>query len=117
MVIIIAVPFLTYHLFYVFYSGEPHVRCAAANTNGDERTQSGSKIDIILLHKIYHFAISICEGSGPYFESNRNHFLGDRNKLAKNMRHILNNIEDASPTPNATSFKKIKIYGLQVYRK
>ncbi|CEP15853.1 hypothetical protein [Parasitella parasitica] len=98
-----------------FKLGEPHLQCAAANTNDDERTQSGPKIDIILLHQVYQFAISICEISGPNHKANKNHFLGDRNKLAKNMRHILNHIEDASPTPNATSFKKVKIYGLQVY--
>ncbi|KAI7903102.1 uncharacterized protein BX663DRAFT_60872 [Cokeromyces recurvatus] len=44
-----------------FKLGEPHLQCAAANMNDDQRTQSGPKMDIIMLHKVHQFAISICE--------------------------------------------------------
>ncbi|GAN10897.1 hypothetical protein MAM1_0424d10447 [Mucor ambiguus] len=89
-----------------FRLSEHHLQCAAANTDDDERTQSGPKIDIVILHKAHQFAVSICQVSGPNFKTNKNHFLGDRNKLAKNMRAMLNYIENTSPTPNATAFKK-----------
>jgi hypothetical protein len=82
-------------------------------TADDERTQAGSKIDIIMLHKILKIAVSVCEVSGPHLKINKTHFLGDRNKLAKNMRSILNSIENTS----STEFKKIKVYGFQVYCK
>lgn len=98
-----------------FRLGECHLQCAAAETTDDQRTQAGPKIDIILIHKVHKFAVSICELSGPNWKTNRNHFLGDRNKLAKNMRSILNHIEEAVSTPNITAFKKIKIYGFQMY--
>ncbi|KAI8883431.1 hypothetical protein K501DRAFT_333340 [Backusella circina FSU 941] len=98
-----------------FRLGESHLQCAAAETNDDQRTQCGPKIDIIILHKVHQFAISVCEVSGPHFKTNKNHSLGDRNKLAKNMRAILNHIEQVPSTPNATAFRKIKIYGFQVY--
>jgi hypothetical protein len=62
-------------------------------------------------------AISVCEVSGPNYKTNKQHFLGDRVKLAMNMRSMLNHIEKSSPTSNATAFKKIKLYGFQVYCK
>lgn len=93
------------------------MQCAAAETTDDQRTQAGTNIDMILLHRKYKFAVGTCEISGPNAKTNRNHFFGDRNKLAKNMRSILYEIERNISTPNATYSKKIKIYGIQAYCK
>ncbi|KAI8883432.1 hypothetical protein K501DRAFT_272693 [Backusella circina FSU 941] len=90
--------------------GEAHLQCAAAETDDNQRTQSGPKIDIICLHKVHQFAVSVCEVSGTHYKTNRNHFLRDRNKLAMNMTSILNQNENISPIPNASAYKRANIY-------
>lgn len=101
--------------FCILFSGESHLHCAARVTNDDEHSEAGPKIDIIYTHNLYNLAISVCEVSGPNHKTNKTHFLGDRNKLSRNLKSILKAIEHSTITPNLKSFKKIKVFGIQVY--
>lgn len=103
--------------FILFVRGKDHLSCTAAASNDDQRTQTGPKIDIIVLNKLHQFAINLCEVSGPNYKINKNRFLGDCNKIAKNMNSILNFIHSSTPTPNIEAYKKIKLYSFQVYCK
>lgn len=87
------------------------------DTNDDERAQSGPKIDKIMSLKMQKLAISVSEISGPNIKTNKSHFLGDRVKIAKNMKAMINHIEEISPTPNKSALKRIKLYSLQFYSK
>lgn len=64
-----------------------------------------------------HAEISVVEVSGPISKVDKSHFLGDRSKIAKNLRLIYKQIEKLTNTPSLSDLKKLKLYGLQVYRK
>ncbi|KAL7334437.1 hypothetical protein PS15p_200064 [Mucor circinelloides] len=101
---------------FEFRLGESHLKCAIKNTNDDEAADCGPKIDIIMYYKRLDLAMSVVEVSGPNHKVNKNHYLGDRVKIAKNLKSILKAIEKSTKTPDIITFKKIKVYGVQVYQ-
>ncbi|KAF1807244.1 hypothetical protein FB192DRAFT_1019394, partial [Mucor lusitanicus] len=100
---------------FVFKLGESHLQCAIKQTNDDEAADADPKIDIIMSHKQNTLAMSVVEVSGPNHKVNKSHYIGDRNKIAKNLKSIIKTIENTSSTPDIQALKKVKVYGLQVY--
>lgn len=70
---------------------------------------------MIFFHKHYHQEISLLEVSGPLEKINHAHYLEDRHKIAKNLKHILKSIIDSMPPSSAAAVKKLKIYGFHLY--
>ncbi|KAF1800940.1 hypothetical protein FB192DRAFT_1473352, partial [Mucor lusitanicus] len=75
----------------------------------------GSKIDLIISHKIFGVEIGVVEVSGPSHKVDKTHFLGDRVKIARNLKSIHKQIERLATNPNLASLKRLKLYGIQVY--
>ncbi|CAG8674336.1 8422_t:CDS:2, partial [Paraglomus brasilianum] len=98
--------------------GEKSLRAAAALLNkkqkDDSRRRSGSKIDLIMMLREIQLEFLVMEVSGPPLEDNHTHFVGDRNKIAKNLKILLNFIRTTYPG-NFQEFRKIKLYGIQIY--
>lgn len=107
---------LLYSAPFNFKLGESHLQCAIKTTDDDEAADAGPKIDIIMSHKENGLALSVVEVSGPNYKTNKNHFVGDRNKITKNLKAILRQIQKTCSAPDIVAFKKIKVYGLQVYK-
>ncbi|CEP06975.1 hypothetical protein [Parasitella parasitica] len=84
-------------------------------TNDESRAAVGSKIDIIISHKIFGVEIGVVEVSGPSHKVDKTHFLGDRAKIAKNLKSIHKQLERSATTPNLAALKRLKLYGIQVY--
>jgi hypothetical protein len=59
---------------------------------------------------------SVVELSGPWYTTNNNHFLKDKNKIAKNLKLILNYIYKMNKNAGS-KIKHVKVYGLQAYKK
>ncbi|EPB86972.1 hypothetical protein HMPREF1544_06190 [Mucor circinelloides 1006PhL] len=97
--------------------GESHLKCATKHINDESRAAVGPKIDIIITSEALHAEISVVEASGPVSKVDKSHFLGDRSKIAKNLRLIYKQIEKLTNRPSLSDLKKLKLYGLQVYRK
>ncbi|CAO3674226.1 unnamed protein product [Rhizopus stolonifer] len=99
--------------------GEPNLRCASKRQNkklfDDERRSPGPKIDMVFKHKVYKQEIAILEISGPNNKISNRHFLEDRNKIAKNLKHILTTITDSIPPSSAAAIKRLKVYGFHLY--
>jgi hypothetical protein len=72
---------------------------------------------MIFSHKIYEQEIAILEVSGPNNRINNSHFLEDRNKTAKNLKHILKTVIDSIPPCSAAVIKRLKVYGFHLYGK
>jgi hypothetical protein len=100
-------------------SGEPYLRCVAKWQNkkiyDEERRSVGPKIDIIFFHKLYEQELALLELSGPLHKTNHTHFLEDRHKTAKNLKHILKSIIDSKSPSSAAAIKKLKVYGFHLY--
>ncbi|KAG1108182.1 hypothetical protein G6F42_016083 [Rhizopus arrhizus] len=111
-----AIKHLLYSFPFNFKLGESHLQCAIKTTDDDEVADAGPKIDIIMSHKENGLALSVVKVSGPNYKTNKNPFVGDRNKIAKNLKAILRQIQKTCSTPDIVAFKKIKVYGLQVYQ-
>lgn len=56
--------------------------------NDEQRRSSGPKIDIIFYHRVYGLEIGVLEVSGQSNKIDRPHFVGDRNKICKNLTII-----------------------------
>ena len=67
------------------------------------------------LHEV-NLEFSVVEVSGPPKDPEHSHYIGDRNKIAKNLKIILNYIRIKYPG-NFQLFRKIKVYGIQIYSK
>ncbi|KAG1082770.1 hypothetical protein G6F42_022455 [Rhizopus arrhizus] len=98
-----------------FKLGESHLKCATKHINDESRAAVGPKIDIIITSEALHAEISVVEASGPVSKVDKSHFLGDRSKIAKNLRLIYKQIEKLTNRPSLSDLKKLKLYGLQVY--
>ncbi|KAI9017967.1 hypothetical protein CLU79DRAFT_706402, partial [Phycomyces nitens] len=75
----------------------------------------GPKIDIIISSTKLSLEISVVEVSGAMNKADNTHFLGDRYKIARNLKFLHKQIEKAASTPNFSSLKKLKLFGVQVY--
>lgn len=60
--------------------------------------------------------LSIIEVSGPWHVLHDDHYSKDRNKMAKNLKMIMNYIHDSN-VEGASNIRKIKLYGIQIYQK
>ncbi|KAL7317357.1 hypothetical protein PS15m_003726 [Mucor circinelloides] len=98
-----------------FKLGESHLKCVTKHINDESRAAVGPKIDIIITSEALHAEVSVVEVSGPVSKVDKSHFLGDRSKIAKNLRLIYKQIEKLTNTPSLSDLKKLKLYGLQVY--
>ncbi|KAL7320867.1 hypothetical protein PS15m_000712 [Mucor circinelloides] len=104
-----------YDVPFRFKLGEPHFQCAVKHINDDEAADSGPKIDAVMYHKSLGLAKSPVEVSGPNYKINKNYCIGDRVKLARNLKSILKAIEKCTKTPDTITLQ-IKVYGIQVYQ-
>ena len=68
--------------------------------------------------KLYevNLEFSVVEISGPPKDPDHSHYVGDRNKIAKSLKAILNYIRKKYHG-DFQRFRKIKVYGIQVYSK
>jgi len=57
---------------------------------------------------------AIVEVSGPPCNPDHAHYVGDRNKIAKNLKSILNFIR-IKHSGDFEDFRKIKVVGVQIY--
>ncbi|KAL9537327.1 hypothetical protein MBANPS3_011876 [Mucor bainieri] len=89
-----------------FKLGESHLQCAIKKTNDDEAADAGPKIDIIMTYKRNNLPVGVVEVSGSNHKVNKNHYVGDRNKIAKNLKSIIGSTEKASITPDILALKK-----------
>lgn len=95
--------------------GESHLKCAVKHTNDETRAGVGPTIDIIISSITLGMEISIVEVSGSMNRVDKTHFLSDRCKLAINLQVLHKQLENITKTPNLTSLKKLKLFGVQVY--
>ncbi|CAJ0909763.1 1765_t:CDS:2 [Entrophospora sp. SA101] len=77
-----------------FRWGEAHLKAASICNNhrllDDQRRDHGNKIDLIIDLIDVPFEISIIEISGSPSEPDHTHYVGDRNKIAKMLKMMLN---------------------------
>lgn len=85
------------------------------HTDDDEAADSEPKVDAVMYHKGLDLAMSLVEVSGPNYKVNKKHCIGDRDKLARNLKSILKAIEKFTKTFDIITLKKIKVYGMQAY--
>jgi hypothetical protein len=113
----ILLPLLT----YILHSGEPHLVCKKKENNEvldeTQRSSVGPKVDMIINNKPYDVDIALVEVSGPNWKVDKSHFLGDRNKLAKNLQSMYRDILKKHRNSSRRSSKFMKLYGLHIYRR
>ncbi|CAG8562888.1 8983_t:CDS:10, partial [Scutellospora calospora] len=98
--------------------GEKSLRCSAILFNNSQqdsdRRNPGSKIDAIIKLLEVDLEFSVVEVSGSPKDHDHNHYIGDRNKIAKSLKIILNYIR-MNYQGDFQQFRKIKVYGIQVF--
>lgn len=103
-----------------FNRGEKTLRCSAILLNqslkDDDRRCSGNKIDAIMSILDLGLEFSTLEVSGSPSSPDHTHYVGDRNKTAKMLKIILNYIFIKYPG-DFEKFRRIKVYGVQIYGK
>ncbi|KAG9300325.1 hypothetical protein G9A89_011398 [Geosiphon pyriformis] len=112
---------ITDNIHYLNFAwGEQALRCSAillnASQQDNNRRSPGSKIDAIIMLTELGLEFSVLEVSSSPSNSDHTHYVGDRNKIAKNLKIILNFIRKKH-TGNFEQFRKIKVYGIQIYDK
>jgi len=80
----------------------------------DERRSNGKKIDTIISLKEEDIEFSVTEVSGPPMKNDWTHFTGDRMKIAKMLKTLMNQFAELNPSSDITL---VRLYGLQLYRK
>ncbi|CAG8669864.1 9312_t:CDS:10 [Funneliformis caledonium] len=100
--------------------GEKALKCSAILLNksqrDNDRRSPGSKIDTIIKLMELNLEFSIVEVAGSPSDPDHSHYVGDRNKIAKNLKIILNYIR-TEYSGDFQQFRKIKVYGVQIYSK
>ncbi|RGB23456.1 hypothetical protein C1646_535174 [Rhizophagus diaphanus] len=98
--------------------GEKTLKAAAILKNqslrDDYRRSHGNKIDLLLSINEILLEMSIMEVSGAPCETDHSHYVGDRNKIAKMLKIIINNIAINYPG-DFGMLRKIKFFGIQIY--
>jgi len=82
----------------------------------DDRRCSGNKIDAIISILELDLEFSTLEVSGSPSCLDHTHYVGDRNKTAKMLKIILNFIK-TNYQGDFEKFRRIKVYGVQIYGK
>ncbi|KAL9550805.1 hypothetical protein MBANPS3_004549 [Mucor bainieri] len=99
--------------------GEPYLNAKKKEENAllteNQRSAQGPKIDIIIHNKTLDLEIALVEISGPNRKANKAHYLGDRNKLAANMKSIYRDITHKNANNSRRSSKNLKVFGFQFY--
>ncbi|CAG8768197.1 10841_t:CDS:2, partial [Funneliformis caledonium] len=98
--------------------GEKTLRCSAILLNqslkDDDRRCSGNKIDAIISILELDLEFSTLEVSGSPSCLDHTHYVGDRNKTTKMLKIILNFIK-TNYQGDFEKFRRIKVYGVQIY--
>ncbi|CAG8612790.1 8111_t:CDS:2, partial [Diversispora eburnea] len=96
--------------------GETCLKASARDKNSQkedsERRSTGKKIDTIIELREENEEFSVIEISGPPMKNNWPHYKGDRLKIAKMLKTIINHYAELNPTSDITL---VKLYGLQAY--
>lgn len=80
----------------------------------EERRSPGRKIDAIVIIKEEKEEFSVTEISGPPAQKDWSHFTGDRMKIVKMLKTLMNRY--AMLCPNS-DIRIVKLYGMQFYCK
>ena len=98
--------------------GETCLRASAKDRNSqkedDKRRSAGNKIDAIITLKDEDEEFSIVEVSGPPSKQDWTHFKGDRMKIVKMLKTLMNRLAELRPN---SDIRKIKLYAMQSYCK
>nr|CAG8465896.1 8316_t:CDS:2 [Entrophospora candida] len=96
--------------------GETCLKASAKDGNSqktdDERRSSGKKIDTIISMREEDKEFSVTEVSGPPMKNDWAHFKGDRMKITKMLKTLMNQFAELSPSSDITL---VRLYGLQSY--
>ncbi|CAG8767960.1 13972_t:CDS:2, partial [Racocetra persica] len=100
--------------------GEKTLKASAVLKNellqDDYRRSHGNKIDLVMSIVDIKLESIIMEVSGSPNEQDHTHYVGDRNKIAKMLKIIINYTITKYPG-SFEVFRKIKVYGIQIYSK
>ncbi|ORX53112.1 hypothetical protein DM01DRAFT_316802 [Hesseltinella vesiculosa] len=80
-----------------------------------DRRSNGSSIDCIMTHVPTGMEVAVVEVSGPPAQSQHSHYVGDRTKIAVNLKKIMKKILGTYSNANPAALSKIAPIGLQVY--
>ena len=110
-----------FNFFFCYRRGETKLK-AAQNIDNDalddgERRCSSTNIDGKITTTKANAEILLFEISGPPLVRDYLHFIGDRKKLALNMKKIIHDIINSQATGKKSLLFKIQIYGLHFYGK
>ncbi|CAG8596669.1 14412_t:CDS:2 [Funneliformis mosseae] len=96
--------------------GETCLRASAKDRNSqkedDKRRSAGNKIDAIITLKEEDEEFSVVEVSGPPSKQDWTHFKGDRMKIVKMLKTLMNRLAELRPN---SDIRKIKLYAMQSY--
>nr|CAG8638707.1 13564_t:CDS:2 [Entrophospora candida] len=96
--------------------GETCLKASAKDGNSqktdDECRSSGKKIDTIISMREEDKEFSVTEVSGPLMKNDWAHFKGDRMKITKMLKALMNQFAELSPSSDITL---VRLYGLQSY--
>ncbi|CAG8706937.1 10360_t:CDS:2 [Funneliformis caledonium] len=96
--------------------GETCLKACAKDVNSskkdDERRSSGKKIDTIICMREEDKEFSVIEVSGPPLKNDWTHFMGDRMKIMKMMKTLMNQFARLNPSSDITL---VRLFGLQAY--
>ena len=96
--------------------GEQALRCSAILLNESQTCRNPGSIDAIIMLTEPGLEFSVLEVSSSPSDPDHTHYVGDRNKTAKNLKIILNFIRKKYPG-DFEQFRKMKVYGIQIYSK
>lgn len=84
--------------------------------NDDERRSKGPSTDAIIIYDSSGLEVGIVEVSGPPENGQHAHFIGDRNKIAINLKKSMKKIIEKNPNTNQAVLSKIALPGIQIYK-
>ncbi|CAG8641433.1 17049_t:CDS:2 [Acaulospora morrowiae] len=95
--------------------GETCLKASAKGYNDqeyDNRRSPGKRIDAIIALKEEDEEFSVIEVSGPPLKSDWTHFKGDRMKIIKMMKSLMNRLAEICPN---SDIRMLKLYAMQSY--
>ncbi|CAB4404232.1 unnamed protein product [Rhizophagus irregularis] len=79
----------------------------------EERRSSGRKIDAIVIIKEEKEEFSVTEISGPPAQKDWSHFTGDRMKIVKMLKTLMNRMNRYAMLCLNSDIRIVKLYGMQ----
>ncbi|KAI9260269.1 hypothetical protein EDC94DRAFT_610619 [Helicostylum pulchrum] len=118
---------LFYELFYdvsqknIYQRWETKLYCAKKNEHSSlldaERRTPGPSIDaVFIIPFLNNLEFFIIEVSGGPAQEDFEHFIGDRNKIAKNLKIMMKHIISLRTDWTTYKASTLKLYGLHIYR-